>query len=84
MPSGTLDGLGFEHGRNQRPRPAHLKGDLDGSPRTPKTADVAVLYYSGHGIEAGGENFLVPVDADLSALDAATTGCCRFPACSIG
>jgi uncharacterized caspase-like protein len=24
-------------------------------------ADVALLYYSGHGIEAGGENYLVPV-----------------------
>ena len=34
-------------------------------------ADVALLYYAGHGIEAGEENFLVPVDADLSALDAA-------------
>jgi uncharacterized caspase-like protein len=30
------------------------------------TADVALVYYSGHGIEAGGENYLVPVDADLS------------------
>ncbi len=28
-----------------------------------------MLYYAGHGIEAGGENYLVPVDADLSALD---------------
>lgn len=36
-------------------------------------ADVALLYYSGHGIEAGGENFLVPVDADLSSLDEADT-----------
>ena len=34
-------------------------------------ADVAMIYYSGHGIEAGGENFLVPVDADVSALDKA-------------
>jgi uncharacterized caspase-like protein len=34
-------------------------------------ADVALIYYSGHGIEAGGENFLVPVDADVSALDRA-------------
>jgi uncharacterized caspase-like protein len=31
-------------------------------------ADAAILYYSGHGIEAGGENWLVPVDADLDAL----------------
>ena len=34
-------------------------------------ADVALIYYSGHGIEAGGENFLIPVDADLGALDSA-------------
>ena len=32
-------------------------------------ADVALLYYSGHGIEAGGENFLVPVETDMAALD---------------
>src|SRR5690348_4515290 len=25
-----------------------------------KGADVALIYYSGHGIEAGGENYLVP------------------------
>lgn len=31
-------------------------------------ADVALLYYSGHGIEAGGENYLVPVEADASSL----------------
>jgi uncharacterized caspase-like protein len=31
-------------------------------------ADVALIYYSGHGIEAGGENFLVPIDADVSSL----------------
>ncbi len=36
-------------------------------------ADVALLYYSGHGIEAGGENFLVPIDADLSSLEEADT-----------
>ncbi len=26
-------------------------------------ADVALIYYSGHGIEADGQNFLVPIDA---------------------
>ncbi|QKC95969.1 caspase family protein [Mesorhizobium sp. NZP2298] len=31
-------------------------------------ADVALLYYSGHGIEAGGENYLVPVEADATSL----------------
>ena len=33
-------------------------------------ADVAVVYYSGHGLEVGGVNYLIPVDAKLtSALD---------------
>jgi uncharacterized caspase-like protein len=31
--------------------------------------DVALVYYAGHGVEAGGENYLVPVDADVSSLD---------------
>ena len=34
-------------------------------------ADVALVYYSGHGIEAGGQNYLVPTDADLSTPVAA-------------
>src|SRR5689334_5066457 len=34
-------------------------------------ADVALIYCSGHAIEAGDVNYLVPVDADLSGLDAA-------------
>src|ERR1700754_4746521 len=32
-----------------------------------KGADVALVYYSGHGIEAGGEDYLVPTDADISS-----------------
>jgi uncharacterized caspase-like protein len=30
-------------------------------------ADVAIVYYAGHGIEVGGENYLVPVDAKLAS-----------------
>lgn len=30
-------------------------------------ADVAVLYYAGHGIEIGGTNYLIPVDARLAS-----------------
>lgn len=31
-----------------------------------QTADWSVLYYAGHGIEVGGRNYLVPVDAHLA------------------
>jgi uncharacterized caspase-like protein len=45
--------------------------------QTTRGADVAVVYFSGHGLERGGENFLVPVDATLksgssAAFEAAT------------
>src|SRR5471032_1433743 len=30
-------------------------------------ADIAVVYYSGHGIEVGGVNYLIPVDAKLAS-----------------
>ncbi|MBR0823224.1 caspase family protein [Bradyrhizobium liaoningense] len=33
---------------------------------TAENADVAVVYYAGHGIEIGGMNYLIPMDAKLS------------------
>jgi Caspase domain len=35
--------------------------------RDAEKADWAVLYYAGHGLEIGGVNYLVPVDAKLAA-----------------
>lgn len=32
-------------------------------------AEAAVLYYAGHGMEMGGENYLIPVDASLNSAD---------------
>jgi len=32
---------------------------------TAREADIALVYYGGHGIEVAGENYLVPVDAKL-------------------
>ncbi|WP_088346489.1 MULTISPECIES: caspase family protein [Rhodomicrobium] len=32
-------------------------------------ADVALLYYSGHGVQVGGENYLVPTDGALRDAD---------------
>ena len=33
---------------------------------TAETADIAVVYYAGHGMEVNGANFLIPVDARLA------------------
>jgi uncharacterized caspase-like protein len=32
---------------------------------TAHSADIALIYYGGHGLEVAGENYLVPVDAKL-------------------
>ncbi len=32
-----------------------------------RDADIAVVYFAGHGIEVGGINYLIPVDAKLAA-----------------
>ena len=66
-----LHRLGFETTMASDRDARRLRRDLDGFVEDAEGADVAVVYYSGHGIEAGGENYLVPVDADLSALDKA-------------
>src|SRR5262245_10579374 len=43
---------------------------LDFEPRA-AGADIAVLYFAGHGIEVDGQNFLIPVDARLTRAAAA-------------
>jgi uncharacterized caspase-like protein len=64
-----LTALGFDTRTVSDRDTALLRRDLDRFAEDAQGADVALLYYSGHGIEAGGENYLVPTDADLSALD---------------
>ncbi|MEO5758479.1 MAG: caspase family protein, partial [Mesorhizobium sp.] len=64
-----FDKLGFQTDVATNRDARKLKRDLESFVDDAEGADVAIIYYSGHGIEAGGENFLVPVDADISALD---------------
>ncbi|MBX3578694.1 MAG: caspase family protein [Rhizobiaceae bacterium] len=66
-----LSDLGFETTAVLDRDARRLRRDLQSFVEDAEGADVAFLYYSGHGIEAGGENYLIPVDADLSALESA-------------
>ncbi|MER9073724.1 caspase family protein [Mesorhizobium sp. M0904] len=59
-----LTDLGFDARSVTDRDAAKLKRDLERFAEDAEDADVALIYYSGHGIEAGGENYLVPVDAD--------------------
>ena len=65
---GLLEDLGFDVTGSTDRDAKKLRRDLERFAEDAEGADVAVIYYSGHGIEAGGENWLVPVDADLAAL----------------
>ncbi len=66
-----LDSLGFETDLAQNRNARHMRRDIDGFVDDVEGADVALLYYSGHGIEAGGENYLLPVDTDAAGLQSA-------------
>jgi uncharacterized caspase-like protein len=63
-----LSDLGFEVDLVRDVDRKKLARSLDRFLEDAEGADVALLYYSGHGIEAAGENFMLPVDADDSAL----------------
>ncbi len=66
-----LDDLGFDVDRVLDADGDELRAGLADFIDKAKDADVALVYYSGHGIEAGGDNYLVPVNADISTPKAA-------------
>ena len=61
-----LDDLGFEVERVLNADAEELREAFADFIEDAAEADVALVYYSGHGIEVAGENYLVPVDADFS------------------
>ncbi len=63
-----LTDLGFEVTPVPDADAKKLKKALQRFTEDAADADVALIYYSGHGIEAGGENYLIPVDADGASL----------------
>ena len=50
---------------------AKLHHSIEGFIQDANGADVALIYYAGHGIEAGGVNYMIATDADLNSLETA-------------
>jgi hypothetical protein len=46
---------------------ADLRAAIDEFAFRSETADMALIYYAGHGVEVQGENFLIPVDAKITS-----------------
>jgi uncharacterized caspase-like protein len=57
-----------------------MKSALSGFRRSIQTDDVALVYYAGHGLQyansdAGPENFLIPLDAELASAERLSSEC---------
>lgn len=63
--TGILRGLGFEVIAGTDLDKRSFDGKLREFARALPKADVALLFYAGHGLQVAGRNFLVPVDALL-------------------
>ncbi len=66
----ALESLGFEviYGVNQTKE--QMKGLIRSyGDKLFKQGGVGLVFYAGHGVAAGGENFLVPVDAEIPRED---------------
>ncbi len=61
--SETLSGIGFDVTTLIDAPQAELRDALDDFAFRSETADLALIYFAGHGVEVQGENFLIPVDA---------------------
>ena len=61
-----LTQLGFETTTVEDRKLRRLKRDIEYLVEDSAEADVALLYYSGHGIEVAGVNYLIPVDVKVS------------------
>ena len=56
---------------------AQIKKVIDDFGSILKGVDVALFYYAGHGIQAKGYNYLIPVDADLKSEEQVEYDCVR-------
>ncbi len=61
----ALSRLGFEVETVKDPDRAALEASVRRLGDRARGADVALFYYAGHALEYGGQNWLVPVQADL-------------------
>lgn len=62
----TLKGLGFEVDTAIDASLSDLVATVSSFSFKAETADIALIYYAGHGVELNGQNFLIPVDVKIT------------------
>jgi uncharacterized protein len=63
----TLEKIGFNVTLSLNASQATLLDQMDEFAFRAETADLAMIYYAGHGVEVQGQNYLIPVDADVKS-----------------
>ncbi len=63
--AGVLEKLDFEVTLLIDPNLADFKRNLDEFAFKSETADVALIYFAGHGVEFAGVNYLIPTDINI-------------------
>jgi uncharacterized caspase-like protein len=67
MMAATLRGAGFEVVEGEDLTKAGMANALDRFTEISYDADIALIFYAGHGIQVDGKNFLIPVDTELTS-----------------
>lgn len=63
----TLEGIGFDVALVTDAGYQDLRGAMDSFAFRAETADLALIYFAGHGVEVQGENYLIPIDAQVAS-----------------
>jgi len=65
--SKSLKKLGFEVKKYENVSQIKMKRAIDDFGTQLKNYDIGLFFYAGHGVQVGGYNFLIPVDAKLTS-----------------
>ena len=65
----ALEGLGFDVFLGLDVTEEETEGLVEKFATAIQTADVSLFYYAGHGFQVGGQNYLVPTDAQIQSPD---------------
>jgi hypothetical protein len=63
----TLDSIGFEVTTLFDVTAAEMRAAVSDFAFRAEIADLALIYYAGHGVEVQGQNFLIPIDAEVTS-----------------
>ncbi|UPK35920.1 caspase family protein [Bradyrhizobium sp. 186] len=61
----ALERLDFKVTQVKNATAQEMRKAVVGFGRSAEEADIAVVFYAGHGMEVGGENWLIPISAEL-------------------